>query len=175
MIIRSASRDDDAEGIRSLYLTAFAEQERYQVASLATDLLDLVSQPATLSLVAQSAGSVVGHVAFSPVWVDKLPGFSGFILAPLAVLPLRHNQRIGSRLVEHGLAMLGAADVVFVYGDPNYYARFGFDARAALDYLPPYDLEYPLGWQARVLKPADESQAPVAMRCVAPLDDPALW
>ena len=67
------------------------------------------------------------------------------------------------------------ADVVFVYGDPAYYGRFGFQRETATRFLPPYDLQYPFGWQAVVLHgdPADERIARIS--CVAPLCDPSLW
>ena len=49
-------------------------------------------------------------------------------LAPVAVVPERQNQGIGSRLVEAGLAALremGATGVILL-GHPTYYPRFGF-------------------------------------------------
>jgi putative acetyltransferase len=73
------------------------------------------------------------------------------------------------------LAQFGA-DVVFVYGDPNYYSRFGFTAKAASRYVPPYALQYPFGWQAIILNDktilADQV---VQISCVEPLRDPELW
>ena len=43
-------------------------------------------------------------------------------------------------------------DILFVYGDPKYYSRFGFSADAAVRYIPPYRLQYPFGWQGIALK-----------------------
>jgi len=80
-----------------------------------------------LSLVAQEAGIVVGHVAASPVAVsDGSPLWYG--LAPLSVAPGRQRQGIGSLLMAAALRQLkdsGAAGCVLL-GDPAYYARFGF-------------------------------------------------
>ena len=42
-------------------------------------------------------------------------------------------------------------NVVFVYGDPKYYGKFGFSAEVASAYSPPYELQYPFGWQAVAL------------------------
>jgi putative acetyltransferase len=49
-------------------------------------------------------------------------------LAPVAVLPSRQGQGIGTMLVEAGLERLRAAGApaVVVVGDPHYYPRFGF-------------------------------------------------
>ena len=50
-------------------------------------------------------------------------------LAPMAVLPERQRQGIGSELVETGLAELRERDCPFVIvlGHPEYYPRFGFE------------------------------------------------
>ena len=81
----------------------------------------------TVSLVADEGGTVIGHVAVSPVTVSG--GASGwFGLGPISVAPGRQRQGIGSRLMSAALAQLeasGAAGCVLA-GDPAYYGRFGF-------------------------------------------------
>ena len=55
-------------------------------------------------------------------------------LGPLAVSPARQHQGVGTLLMQHGLmegARLGLAEA-FLYGNPDYYARFGFRNAAAL-------------------------------------------
>jgi putative acetyltransferase len=83
----------------------------------------------TVSLVATENERVVGHVAFSPVTVDdRSDGWFG--LGPVAVVPDRQCDGIGSGLVEAGLAQLRARGCrgCVVLGDPAYYRRFGFTA-----------------------------------------------
>lgn len=93
-----------------------------------------------VSLVAEEAGRVVGHVAFSPVTMpDGCPGWYG--VGPLSVTPARQRQGIGTALMERGLAALhalGAKGCVLV-GDPAYYQRFGFrsDSGLVVDGVPP--------------------------------------
>lgn len=81
----------------------------------------------TRSLVAVRDGTVVGHVALSPVTLaDGIPGWYG--LGPLAVEPACQGQGIGSALVNAALGelrALGAAGCVLV-GEPHFYGRFGF-------------------------------------------------
>jgi len=103
----------------------------------------------TISLVAEEAGRVVGHVAFSPVTIaDGSPHWFG--LGPVSVAPEKQRRGIGSALIEHGLARLrelGAAGCV-VLGEPEYYTRFGFAHDAQLTYAgvpPEYFLALPLG------------------------------
>ena len=81
---------------------------------------------------AEAGGTVVGHVAFSPVTAGA--GASGLGLAPLAVLPEHRRGGVGAELVTRGLevcASLGYGWVV-VLGAPGYYSRFGFGAARAL-------------------------------------------
>jgi len=83
----------------------------------------------TVSLVAESAGRVIGHVAVSPVSISD--GASGwFGLGPLSVAPEYQRQGVGSRLMREALRILrerGAAGCVLL-GEPKYYRRFGFEA-----------------------------------------------
>ncbi|TWT91152.1 hypothetical protein Mal64_15510 [Pseudobythopirellula maris] len=179
MLIRPATPDDQ-DSLRRLYLAAFPEAERETVAELAVSLL--TTTPETLSLVAEQKGDngeagVVGHVALSPVTEAGQPDAVGYLLAPLAVWPDQQKRGVGSRLVEEGVERLRAegAPLLLVYGDPNYYGRFGFTADAADRYRPPYPLQYPFGWQALALRDRPTPETPLDLGCVAPLCDPRLW
>lgn len=91
----------------------------------------------SLSLVAESDGQMIGHVAFSPV---EWPGQGDwFGLGPVAVAPDRQGQGIGRQLIEAGLAELrrrGARGCV-VMGEPDYYGRFDFVQDPRLTYPGP--------------------------------------
>jgi len=94
------------------------------------DLVDALRRDARpfISLVATHEEKVVGHIAFSPVVVEGDELFEGMGLAPMAVLPERQKQGIGSQLVRAGLEECrreGRA-VIVVVGHPAYYPRFGF-------------------------------------------------
>ncbi|MEM7165722.1 MAG: N-acetyltransferase [Planctomycetota bacterium] len=94
----------------------------------------------TISLVAVAAGSIVGHVAISPVKIsDGTTGWFG--LGPISVLPQHQRSGIGSQLMEAALARLRAdgARGCVVLGDPGYYGRFGFRAeqQVTLADVPP--------------------------------------
>jgi len=81
----------------------------------------------TISLVAESEGEVVGHIAFSPIQINGRESL-WLILGPIGVLPKQQRCGIGQALVRAGLeAMkaLGAEGCVLV-GEPAYYSRFGF-------------------------------------------------
>ena len=86
-----------------------------------------------LSLVAESGGHVQGHILFTPVVIEHQTGpVVGMGLGPMAVLPERQRQGIGSALVRHGLDTLRerGCPFVIVVGHPEYYPRFGFEPAA---------------------------------------------
>ncbi len=85
--------------------------------------------PEAISLVAEDAGAIVGHVLFTPVELEPKSAHAPVAgLAPLAVLPARQRSGIGSALVREGLRACEAHGygAVVVLGHPEYYARFGF-------------------------------------------------
>ena len=81
----------------------------------------------SLSFVAEQAGTIMGHTAFSPVeFSDGSCGWFG--LGPVAVLPQFQRLGIGQAMIKNGLdtlQLLHASGCV-VLGDPAYYSRFGF-------------------------------------------------
>ena len=92
-----------------------------------------------VSLVAEEAGVVVGHVAVSPVSIsDGSAGWYG--LGPISVLPGLHRRGVGSLLMRGALRRLRERDAggCVVLGDPAYYSRFGFapEARLVLPGVP---------------------------------------
>lgn len=176
MNIREAAMDDE-EGIRNVYLSAFPEEERQTVLKLALDLFADPTKPASISLVADLNDVVVGHVAFSPVSNEAEGGFQGYILAPLAVRPDYQKQGIGSQLIRNGINRLSESGVsmLLVYGDPKYYGRFGFSTDFAENFVPPYELQYPFGWQGMALIDNDPPPSPIKINCVHALCDPTLW
>jgi len=167
----------DRGDIRDIHLRAFPESENQLVAKMAESLLDEVTDPETITLVAEAVGEVVGHIVFSPVRAATDKHWLGYILAPLGVMPEYQKTGIGSSLVNGGIERLSAKkiNVLFVYGDPRYYGRFGFSVEAATPYIPPYELKYPFGWQARLMDATDRHIQPVRLSCVPSLSDPALW
>lgn len=89
----------------------------------------------TLSLVADSDGDIVGHVAFSPVKINGKQD-AWFALGPIAVDPDRQRQGIGRSLVDRGLSELDArgAKGCVVVGNPDVYRGMGFESDGTLRY-----------------------------------------
>ena len=102
-----------------------------------------------LSLVAEHAGTVVGHVVCTE---GSLDGATAVGLGPLGVLPEHQRRGVGGALMH---AALGAADaldyqVVVLLGHIEYYRRFGFVPAASIDISPTHP-EWGDHFQARPL------------------------
>lgn len=132
----------DASAIEAVTIAAFqsaaysSHTEQFIVRALRE------SGQLTVSLVAEDNGSVIGHVAVSPVTISS-GATKWYGLGPISVVPKHQGQGIGAQLIERALMelqALGAAGCV-VLGEPSYYSRFGFNAESSL-VLPDVPTEY---------------------------------
>ena len=100
---------------------------------------------ALISLVAEVAGRIVGHILFSPVSIVEGDSeiAKGLGLAPMAVIPDFQGRGIGTDLVGEGLALSRAAGYGFVVvlGEPSFYRRFGFRQASLLRLRNEYGAE----------------------------------
>lgn len=95
-----------------------------------------------VSLVAEQAGEVVGHILFTPATLAGSPQLRLMGLAPLAVLPAQQRQGVGAVLTRAGLVRCAEQgfDAVVVLGHPEYYPRFGFAPGAPRGLRCEYDV-----------------------------------
>ena len=146
MVEVRAARPADAAAIRHVLCAAFPTPAE-------ADLVEALDRDgdAVLSLVAVDGGTIIGHVLFSrmAVQADDRP-LAGLGLAPVAVIPGRQGEGIGSAMIEAGLraAQSIGTEIVFVLGEPDYYGQFGFDAGTAEPFASPYAGPY---FQAKML------------------------
>lgn len=123
MIIRS-EREPDMPAIHAVNAAAFGRTAE-------ADLVDQLRRDGVVvaSLVAEDAGAIVGHILFSRL-VIEVAGTSvhAVALAPMAVMPSRQRQGIGTALVRAGLDACRAQGetIAIVLGYPEFYPRFGF-------------------------------------------------
>ncbi|MCA1407803.1 N-acetyltransferase [Ensifer sp. IC3342] len=132
MIIRP-ERSDDHEAIHDVTAAAFPGRPHSdQTEPLIIERLRAAGALA-LSLVAEDAGEVIAHIAFSPV--TTTPSAAGWYgLGPVSVRPDRQGRGVGSVLIRQGLDILrksGASGCVVV-GEPAFYRKFGFANDPAL-------------------------------------------
>ena len=124
MVIIRFERPDDAMAISQLHTATF---ERQAEANLVENLRQEAIE--AISLVAERAEELVGHILFTPVALTKQgEKLSGLGLGPMAVMPSLQRQGIGTLLLGEGLKECRARGCRFVVvlGHPEYYPRFGF-------------------------------------------------
>ena len=177
MIIIREATVQDSNNIHDVYLRAFNRGEAKIVASLASNLLSEETTSKIIALIAEIDGTVAGHIAFSPVTFEPDNKLTGYILAPLGVTPKYHFRGIGSKLIKSGIEQLlsKGVNILFVYGDPKYHNKFGFNTKTASKFLPPYTLQYPFGWLAVIINEENFSDEPMKISCVNSLQDSTLW
>jgi putative acetyltransferase len=177
MNIRLSQGQLDVSAIGMVIEKAFCDEENKLIMNLVVELSEETISPSIKSLVAEVDNQVIGYVSFSPIFLKSDSSISGYILAPLAVVPKHQKKGIGSNLIKSGIDMLteNGVGAVLVYGDPDYYGRFGFKAEIGLSFVPPYSLQYPFGWTGMMLNDTPVPEQPIQFNCVAALSKPELW
>ena len=176
MNIRLA-QETDLDSILKVIETSFSDEENKVIINLVQELSRENTSPSIKSLVAEVDNQVIGYVSYSPFFLKSDSSISGYILAPLAVSSEHQKQGVGSNLINAGVDMLtrDGAGVLMVYGDPNYYGRFGFNEEIGRSFVSPYTLQYPFGWTGMMLNGTVLPEEPIRFDCVAALSKPELW
>jgi putative acetyltransferase len=118
----------DSSAIRAVHTAAFGGRE--EVPGLVDALRVAAGALDAVSAVACAHGRVIGHVMLSPCRLDAPRRIVDvFSLSPLGVLPEWQRRGIGTRLIAYALSTADSLGIplVFLEGDPNYYAGRGFE------------------------------------------------
>jgi len=167
--------DQDRDAVMRVERDAFGRDDEPHLVDLL--LRDPSARP-TCSLLALDAARPVGHVLFTRATVrGAVRAVSAAIMAPLAVIPTFQRRGVGRALIEDGAARLAAAGVelVFVLGDPGYYARCGFEPALPQGLAAPYPIVPEAAWRVRALAPGVLGTIRGTVGCAAALDAPEYW
>ena len=93
------------------------------------------------SLVAEDAGgALIGHLLLSLGQLDLDAGGSRpiWMIGPVAVVPERQRQGVGSELMRAAIALATGRrqPVICLLGHADYYPRFGFEPARAIGIMP---------------------------------------
>lgn len=166
----------DRDAVLAVHRAAFPTAEE---ADLVAALLADPDATPLESYVAAVDGTVAAHVLLTSAVVESSPHLPARLLAPLAVVPERQGQGLGTAVTVAALDAARAHGVVLVLvlGHPAYYPRFGFRPLLPGGPTPPYPVapEHADAWQTLELHPGafDVPQGPV--RLAPPLMAPTLW
>lgn len=175
MIIRDTV-DGDIDAVLDVERRAFGQEAEPDLVRAL--LFDPTAEP-VISLLAVRSDGPVGHILLSHVQVGDQERPAATILAPLAVLPDAQGTGVGRALIAEGLARCAAGGIalVFVFGDPAYYGRFGFTPALPHDLAPPYPLAaaHLDAWMVRPSCEGVLARASGIVRCADALMRPELW
>ncbi len=84
-----------------------------------------------LGFVACDGEKIVGNIMYtkSKVINENNEAFKILTMGPLGILPSYQGKGVGSQLMRHSIKVARALgyNAIVIFGDPNYYHRFGFE------------------------------------------------
>ena len=137
-VVCRPERPGEESAVRAVVADAFVDEPA--VADLVDALRASPDWIHGLSLVAEADGRAVAHILFTRALLDApcrlVPVL---VLGPVGVASAYQRQGIGSALVRHGLEQVRQRPepLVFLEGNPAYYARFGFEPGGPVGFRRP--------------------------------------
>ena len=130
-VLIQQEQKEDYDKVYEVVRVAFAcaEHTNYDEQNLVVRLRRSAAFVPELSLVAEVAGKIVGHILFTRAVIrTEAQEYGTLVLAPLAVLPDYQGKGIGGRLIEAGHQVAREMDFksALLVGHPKYYPRFGY-------------------------------------------------
>lgn len=175
----SAYQAADKSEIQQLFSKTFADSEGQSegelIGRLVLDLMTETDAKDIFGFVATENQKIIGGIFFTRLSFDT-PA-EAFLLSPVAVHTDHQGKKVGQQLINFGLAQLKKKGVqlVFTYGDPDFYARVGFEVISEDLAKAPLELTHPEGWLCQSLDGGEMGPLPGISRCVKAFDKPAYW
>jgi putative acetyltransferase len=144
-----------AHDVRDLFKDVFTDSEGQQegelIGNLAFELQKTTDPGEIFGFIANEGERIVGCVFFTRM-IFETP-INAFILSPVAISTQYQREGVGQKLIQYGIDHLKNENVelIFTYGDPTYYSRFGFKPITEEVVKAPFKLTYPEGWLAQSL------------------------
>jgi len=170
---------DHSQEVIRLFTDVFSDSEGQKegrvIGQLVTELIDTTDSNDLLGYIIISGGTVVGCIFFSRMTLasDKV----AFVLSPVAVASQHQGKGIGQQLINYGIQQLKShgVELVFTYGDPNFYSKAGFVKISEDVIQAPKTLTYPEGWLAQSLNNESIKAEVEATKCVSALNKQVYW
>lgn len=165
--------------VKKLFTDVFThsegEAEGEIIGNLAFELSETTPPADILGLMAKDEDRVIGCLFFTRLTFET--PINAFLLAPVAIATSYQHQGLGQKLINFGINHLkdNEVELVFTYGDPNFYAKAGFQPITEEVAKAPLKLTYPEGWLAQSL--VSEHIQPIngQSTCVNALNHQKYW
>lgn len=171
--------ESDRQEVEALFTRTFSDSEGEAEGRLIGHLVhDLMSGADTNDLhgfVAFEQEQIVGCIIFTKLSFGST--VKAFLLSPVAVDTAHQGSGIGQELINFGIRRLGelGVEVIFTYGDPNYYSRVGFEHVSQEVAKAPFGLAHPEGWLGQALGGGSLERPLGQACCVEAFNDPRYW
>lgn len=165
--------------IKQLYTKTFtdseSESEGLIVGNLAYELMTSTPAEDLYVFLAIENDVILGSIIFSRLRLAN--NVNAFLLSPMGVHSSQQGKGIGQKLITFGLDSLkeSGVELVFTYGDPNFYAKVGFMPISESIVKAPLPPSFPEGWLGQSL--VSDKIEPIAgdSYCVEALNKPEIW
>lgn len=101
------------------------------------------------------------------------------LLSPIGVLPEEQGRGVGRKMIEVAIKELNKMriDLVFVLGDPSYFARYGFRSAESLGFEPPFKITETntASFMVKGLRTGVIGDFRAKVKCCDTLNQPGFW
>lgn len=174
-LFNSSQSQEVIELFTNVFSASEGEAEGQLIGSLVSDLIATTEPQDLIGFVAISGSDIVGSIFFSRFVVpsEKI----AYILSPVAIATNVQRKGIGQLLINHGIRHLKSlsVDLVFTYGDLNFYSKVSFNPISEGIVKAPLKLTYPEGWLAQSLDGSSIETMEGTSHCVEALNDQKYW
>lgn len=171
--------ESDRQEIEVLFTRTFSnsegESEGKLIGHLVHQLMKDTKTDDLFGFIATDQEQIVGCIFFTKLSFDS--STKAFMLSPVAVDTDHQGKGVGQKLIRFGIERLRELGVqlIFTYGDPNYYSKVGFEHVPQEIAEAPFALAHPEGWLGQSLDGGSIALPLGQAFCVGAFNDPRYW
>ena len=171
--------EDRSQEVIYLFERVFSESEGKDegliIRNLVHDLISTTPDPDLFGYIASDREQIIGSIFFSRLTFENGP--TSFILSPVAIDTNCQGKGVGQKLITFGIEQLRSRgiELVFTYGDPNFYSKVGFKQISEAHIESPFKLSQPEGWLAQSLISDTIGSISGTSCCVEALNNRDYW
>lgn len=147
----SLYKSNHVNDIKELFTSVFTDSEGQDegevIGKLAFELQETTHPNDIFGFIAKDNKNIIGCIFFTRLIFKN--NVNTFILSPVAISTQHQNQGIGQKLIKFGIGHLknNNVELIFTYGDPDFYSKVGFQQITENIAQAPLKLTYP-SWMA---------------------------